>query len=233
MKNWNFEEGEILLFDKPFDWSSFDLVKKVRFMMRKRLGRDLKVGHAGTLDPYATGLLILCTGKATKKIESIQDLPKKYSGIIHLGATTPSYDLESEPNEFFPTNHITDELLKERAKSFVGSFEQLPPIFSAKLINGKRAYELARKGETPIMNPKRIEIYDFNIERLDEQQVKFTVTCSKGTYIRSLAHDYGKSLGSGAYLATLRRDAIGDYEVNNSFTIDSFRDSLEKTSFPA
>lgn len=225
-KDWKFEEGEILLFDKPFDWSSFDLVKKIRYMIKKSVGKDIKVGHAGTLDPYATGLLILCTGKATKKIESIQAQPKTYSGIIQLGATTSSYDLESEPNETFPVDHITHEMLLLKAQSFVGVINQLPPIFSAKLINGKRAYELARRGEIPVMNPKQIEIYDFKVTPLENSRIEFTVTCSKGTYIRSLAHDYGKALNSGAYLASLRRDSIGHYELSKAFTTDSFKDSL-------
>lgn len=233
MQTWNFEEGEILLFDKPFDWSSFDLVKKIRYMIKQNTGKNIKVGHAGTLDPYATGLLILCTGKATKKIESIQDQVKEYSGIIQLGATTPSYDLESEPNQTYPTEHITPALMVEVTKRFIGEMDQLPPIFSAKMINGKRAYELARKGETPIMNPKRIVIYDFVVEPLAENKLSFKVTCSKGTYIRSLAHDLGKALDSGAYLASLQRDAIGEYQLKNAYTIDSFRDSLQKNTFTA
>lgn len=228
MKEWKFEEGEILLFDKPFDWSSFDLVKKIRFTIRKHLGRDLKVGHAGTLDPYATGLLILCTGKATKKIESIQDQKKVYSGIIKLGATTASYDLESEPDTFYPTDHITSELLQKTVNAFIGEQDQLPPIFSAKMIGGKRAYELARKGETPVMNPKKIEILDFRVQRIQNDELDFCVTCSKGTYIRSLAHDLGKALNSGAYLASLKREAIGEYRLSDAYSIDTFRLSLER-----
>jgi len=227
MKEWKFEEGEILLFDKPFDWSSFDLVKKIRFTIRKHLGRDLKVGHAGTLDPYATGLLILCTGKATKKIESIQDQKKVYSGTIKLGATTASYDLESEPDTFYPTEHITDELLQNTVIKFIGVQDQLPPIFSAKMIGGKRAYELARKGETPVMNAKKVEIFDFKVERTLHDELTFIVTCSKGTYIRSLAHDLGKALNSGAYLASLKREAIGEYQLSKAFTVDSFKLSLQ------
>lgn len=227
MKEWKFEEGEILLFDKPFDWSSFDLVKKIRFMIKKFVGKDVKVGHAGTLDPYATGLLILCTGKATKKIESIQDQPKVYSGTIKLGATTASYDLESDPDQFFPTDHITEQLIHQTVSSFVGIHDQVPPIFSAKMIDGKRAYELARKGETPVMNPKKIEIFDFQVQRIQPDELAFTVTCTKGTYIRSLAHDLGKALGSGAYLASLKREAIGSYNLQQAYTIDTFRQSLE------
>ncbi len=224
---WNFEEGEILLFDKPFDWSSFDLVAKIKNIIKKNTGIKVKVGHAGTLDPYATGLLILCTGKFTKKIESIQDQPKLYSGLIKLGATTASYDLESDPDTFFPTDHITDELIAKVVQQFLGEFDQLPPIFSAKMINGQRAYELARKGETPIMNPKKIEIFNFSVNRISHDELEFSVKCTKGTYIRSLAHDLGKALDSGAYLASLRRDAIGDHLLTNAYTVESFNQSLE------
>jgi tRNA pseudouridine55 synthase len=227
MRDWKFEEGEILLFDKPFDWSSFDLVKKTGNMIKKFVGKNIKVGHAGTLDPYATGLLILCTGKATKKIETIQDQLKVYSGNIKLGATTPSYDLESEPDQFFPIDHITDELIHTAVTSFIGVHDQVPPIFSAKMIGGKRAYELARKGEVPIMTPRRIEILQFQVQRLNNDELAFSVVCTKGTYIRSLAHDLGKALHSGAYLASLKRDAIGSYQLADAFTIDTFRESLE------
>lgn len=227
MKDWNFEEGEVLLFDKPFDWSSFDLVKKVKNSIKKLAGKNVKVGHAGTLDPYATGLLILCTGKATKTIESIQNQYKTYSGTIKLGATTASYDLESEPDTFYPIDHITDDLLLSTSKSFIGEQDQLPPIFSAKMIDGKRAYELARKGETPVMNPKKIEIYDFTIHRISNDELSFVVKCSKGTYIRSLAHDLGKALQSGAYLASLQRDGIGEFSLLNAYTIESFKQTLE------
>lgn len=227
MREWNFEEGEVLLFDKPFDWSSFDLVQKIKNTIKKNTGNKVKVGHAGTLDPYATGLLILCTGKFTKTIDQIQNQPKIYSGIIKLGATTASYDLESEPDQFFPTDHITDEKIQEVAQGFIGEQDQLPPIFSAKMINGQRAYELARKGEVPIMTPKKIEIFDFKINRKEIDEVEFIVKCSKGTYIRSLAHDFGRALNSGAYLASLRRDAIGEHLLSNAFTVESFQQSLE------
>lgn len=224
---WNFEEGETLLFDKPFDWSSFDLVQKVKNLIKKHTGKKVKVGHAGTLDPYATGLLIICTGKSTKTIEGIQDQPKTYSGSIKLGATTASYDLESEPDTFFPTEHITDELIARVVEGFIGEHDQLPPIFSAKMINGQRAYELARKGETPVMNPKKIEIFNFSVNRISHNELEFIVKCTKGTYIRSLAHDLGKALDSGAYLASLRRDAIGSHLLTNALTIESFGESLQ------
>jgi tRNA pseudouridine55 synthase len=226
MPAWNFEAGEILLFDKPFDWSSFDLVQKVKNTIKKHTGHKVKVGHAGTLDPYATGLLILCTGKSTKKIESIQDLPKTYSGLIQLGATTASYDLESEPEHFFTVDHVTDAMIAEKVAGFMGEQDQLPPIFSAKMINGTRAYELARKGEVPVMNPKKIEIFEFKVQRLAKDELEFTVKCSKGTYIRSLAHDLGQALGCGGYLAKLSRDAIGDYTLAHAYTIEGFEQSL-------
>lgn len=223
LPEFHFQEGEVLLFDKPFDWSSFDLVKKIRYMIKKAEGRDIKVGHAGTLDPYATGLLILCTGKATKTIESIQAQPKTYSGIIQLGATTPSYDLESEPDASFPVEHITEELIQKTAATFMGEQWQTPPIFSAKMIDGKRAYELARKGETPQMRPNLIHIYKLQLKPLENNRIQFLVTCSKGTYIRSLAHDIGKALQSGAYLASLCRDQIGDYKLTDAFSIETFQ----------
>ena len=225
-REWNFEKGEILLFDKPFDWSSFDLVQKIKNTIKKHTGNKVKVGHAGTLDPYATGLLILCTGKATKTIDLIQNQPKIYSGIIKLGATTASYDLESEPNQFFPIEHISNEKIVETAKKFIGEQEQMPPIFSAKMINGQRAYELARKGEVPVMNPKKIEIFDFKVNRKSLDEVEFIVKSSKGTYIRSLAHDFGRALDSGAYLAALRRDAIGEHLLSKAYTIESFSNSF-------
>lgn len=225
-RSWNFEDGEILLFDKPFDWSSFDLVQKIKNTIKKHTGKKVKVGHAGTLDPYATGLLILCTGKATKKIETIQDQEKIYSGTIKLGATTASYDLESQPDKFFPIEHISDQLIQETAAKFIGEHHQLPPIFSAKMINGQRAYDLARKGEIPVMNPKLITIYEFKVDRLKPDELTFYVKCSKGTYIRSLAHDLGQALQSGAYLAALSRDGIGAYKLENAFTVASFEASL-------
>jgi tRNA pseudouridine55 synthase len=223
---WNFEAGEILLFDKPFDWSSFDVVQKVKNTIKKHTGHKVKVGHAGTLDPYATGLLILCTGKSTKKIESIQDLPKTYSGRIKLGAITASYDLESEPEQFLPVDHVSDALIAEAVAGFVGEQDQLPPIFSAKMIQGTRAYELARKGEIPVMTPKKIEIFEFKVKHLAPDELEFMVTCSKGTYIRSLAHDLGQALGCGGYLAALSRDAIGEYALADAFTIERFEQSL-------
>lgn len=212
----DFAAGQVLLFDKPFDWSSFDLVKKVKIILRKKYGKTLKVGHAGTLDPYATGLLVICTGKATKTIQEIQDAPKTYTGTFVLGATTPSYDLESEPDTFFPTEHITPELIESVRQSFIGAYMQTPPIFSAKKVDGKRAYELARKGKEVKLEAREVHIYSFVIHPSDSHTLEFEVVCSKGTYIRSLANDFGERLQSGAYLGSLRRTAIGDYRIENA-----------------
>lgn len=222
-----FETGKVLLFDKPFDWSSFDVVKKVRYMVKKAVGKDIKTGHAGTLDPYATGLLVLCTGKATKQIESIQAMPKTYTGTIRLGATTPSYDLEHEPDTFFPADHITDVMIEQVRQNFLGEQLQTPPIFSAKKIGGKPAYQLARKGKEVNMRQSLVHIYDLQITRPERDLLAFTAVVSRGTYIRSLAHDIGKALQSGAYLASLRRESIGDYHVDNAYTIETFRQELE------
>lgn len=222
----DFAEGEILLFDKPFDWSSFDLVKKIRYAIKKKLGKEVKVGHAGTLDPYATGLMILCTGKFTKKIESIQGQEKEYTGIIRLGATTPSYDLESEIDAEYPTGHITLDMLKDAMHGMTGEQDQVPPAFSAKMIDGKRAYELARKGQEVTMKPNRVTIYQFDLEKFENNEVHFIVRCSKGTYIRSMAHDLGKKLGSGGHLTRLVRTGIGAYRLEDAFTIEQFMEKL-------
>jgi len=222
MTEFRFEEGEILLFDKPFDWSSFDVVKKVRYTIRRTLGKDLKVGHAGTLDPYATGLLILCTGKFTRKIESIQGLEKEYEGTIRLGATTPSYDMETEPDQEFPTSHITEEMLLNAVAAFRGEIDQVPPVFSAKMVGGKRAYEFARKGKPLELQPSRVTVYDFTVLGFSGDSVDFRIRCSKGTYIRSLAHDLGKALGSGGYLSRLVRTAIGPYRLENAMSPEEF-----------
>ena len=223
----DFKEGEVLLFDKPLGDSSFAIVNRARGIIRRKLQvRNIKVGHAGTLDPLATGLLVICTGKKTKTITSIQDAEKEYTGTIIIGATTPSYDLESEIDKTFPTEHITKELIHEAAESFLGEYDQMPPIFSAKQINGKRAYDLARKGKEVKLNPKRITIYEFevtDIRNQDTLQVDFRVTCSKGTYIRSLAHDLGVALKSGAHLSALRRTRIGEYAVEDAITTSQFQ----------
>lgn len=211
------QEGKILLIDKPLDWTSFDVVNKVRWNIKKHYNfKKIKVGHAGTLDPKATGLLILCTGKFTKRIDEIQAESKVYTGTFKLGVTTPTYDTESEENETFPTDHISEELIHEATKQFIGDIEQFPPIHSAIKVDGKRLYELARAGKEVELKPRRISIYDFKITKIDMPFVEFEVHCGKGTYIRSLAHDFGKALNSGAYLTELRRTKIGDFSVENA-----------------
>lgn len=219
----DFIEGEVILVDKPLKWTSFDVVKKLKFLLRKSTGlKKIKVGHAGTLDPLASGLLIVCTGKKTKTIEQIQAQQKEYTGIIQLGATTASYDLETEPENFKDITNISESSISEMAKNMEGEVDQLPPIFSAKKINGKRAYDLARSGVTPEMKTKRIIIAKFEVEKLNKEagEIHFRIACSKGTYIRSIAHDFGKALGVGAYLKTLRRTKIGEHKIEDAFTIE-------------
>lgn len=220
------QEGQIFLIDKPLDWTSFDAVNKIRWNIRKTYNlKKIKVGHAGTLDPKATGLLIICTGKFTKKIESIQAESKVYTGQIKLGASTPTYDTESEENQFFSIEHITDELIHQTVQKFIGEIDQLPPIHSALKVDGKRMYELARAGVEVEVKPRKITIHDFIITKIDLPFVEFEVHCSKGTYIRSLAYDFGKALNSGGYLTELRRTKIGEFSVdaaNNSPLEKSF-----------
>lgn len=228
MDNFDFPEGEVLLFDKEFGMSSFSVVSRARGIIKRKLNvRKIKVGHAGTLDPLATGLLVLCTGKKTKTIMGIQDAEKEYTGTITLGATTPSYDLESDINERFSIDHINEKLIQNAAESFVGEYDQMPPIFSAKQVDGKRAYDLARAGKEVKLNPKRISIKEFKITAIttaeDVIEVDFRVACSKGTYIRSLAYDFGNKLKSGGYLSALRRTKIGDFSVDNAITISQFQ----------
>ncbi len=223
----NFKEGEVLLFDKALRKSSFSVVNRARGIIKRKLKvKNIKVGHAGTLDPLATGLLVICTGKKTKTITTIQDAEKEYTGTITLGGTTPSYDLESEIDQMFPTGHITEEMIREAAESFIGEYDQMPPIFSAKQVDGKRAYDLARKGKEVKLNPKRIAIREFEITEIrnnDKLEVDFRVSCSKGTYIRSLAHDFGKELKSGGHLSALRRTRIGDFCVDDAITVEQFQ----------
>jgi tRNA pseudouridine55 synthase len=217
----NFIVGELLLVDKPLTWTSFDAVNKLKYALQRATGlKKIKIGHAGTLDPLASGLLIVCTGKKTKIIESIQGQEKEYTGIIQLGATTPSYDLETDPENFTETCHLSSDGMRHAAKEMEGEVEQLPPIFSAKKINGKRAYNLARAGKVPEMKTKRITIHSFRIEKVEGAEVYFKITCSKGTYIRSIAHDFGKTLGVGGYLKALRRTKIGEYDVTKALSID-------------
>lgn len=211
------QEGKIFLIDKPLDWTSFDVVNKIRWNIKKSFNlKKIKVGHAGTLDPKATGLLILCTGKFTKKIDEIQAESKVYTGTFKLGVTTPTYDTESEENETFAIEHISEELIHEATKKFIGDIEQFPPAHSAIKVDGKRLYELARAGKEVELKPRRISIYELRITKIQMPFVEFEVHCGKGTYIRSLAHDFGKALNSGAYLTELRRTKIGDFSVENA-----------------
>ena len=226
----NFQEGQVILFDKPLEWTSFNIVKKTRNLLRRKYGyKKIKVGHAGTLDPLATGLLIVCTGKFTKQIEKYQAQKKEYIATIKLGQTTPSFDLETEVDNEFPFNHITEELLKETLKKFIGEQKQIPPNFSAKFINGKRAYVKARNGEDFEIKPNNIFIYDIAILEFDLPIIKIKISCSKGTYIRALARDIGVLLNSGAHLTGLRRTQIGEFNVNDALTIEYFEDLLKKS----
>jgi tRNA pseudouridine55 synthase len=217
-------EGQILLIDKPLNWSSFQAVNKLKYILKRKyeLPKKFKIGHAGTLDPLATGLLIVCTGKFTKKITEIQGQAKEYTGTFTVGATTPSYDLETEINETFPTEHITEALIWETTKQFVGEIDQKPPVFSAIKKDGIRLYEHARAGEEVEILSRKITIHEFEITRIVLPEVDFKVKCSKGTYIRSLAYDFGMALNSGGYLSALRRTKIGDYSVENGISPEKF-----------
>jgi tRNA pseudouridine55 synthase len=226
----DFLKGELLLIDKPLDWTSFDAVNKIRRLIEKRIGTKLKVGHAGTLDPKATGLLLICTGAMTKKIIHLTGLEKEYTGTFFLGATTPCYDTEKEIDRVFPTDHITGEMILAAAKKFTGTIQQVPPQFSAKLIDGKRAYLSARKNREVRIEPVTITISEFEITEIALPEVGFRVVCSKGTYIRALAKDFGEALDSGAYLASLRRTRIGDYRVEDSLNIEQFEMILRPDS---
>lgn len=218
-----FKEGQVLLLDKPLEWTSFQVVNKVRWMIRKSCDiKKIKVGHAGTLDPLATGLLLICTGKFTKTINELMGQEKEYTGTITLGATTPSYDLETEVNENFDISHITADLIHNTKTQFTGDILQQPPIFSALKKDGVRLYEHARKGETVDIPKRQVHISAFEITNIDMPNVEFRVTCSKGTYIRSLANDFGKALQSGGHLSVLRRTKIGDFNVNDALKIEDF-----------
>jgi tRNA pseudouridine55 synthase len=224
----DYKNGQVLLIDKPLTWTSFQVVNKLRWEIRQRFNiKKIKVGHAGTLDPLATGLLIICTGKQTKEIHIYQGQIKEYTGTITLGATTPSYDLETEINQTFSTEHITEDLLKETTKQFIGDIQQIPPIFSAIKKDGKRLYELARKGETTEINARTVTVSKFEITNINLPKVDFKVVCSKGTYIRSLAFDFGNALKSGAHLSSLRRTKIGDFSVDKASSVNDFIKNLE------
>ncbi len=231
---WDFEQGEVLAFDKPLHWTSFDLVAKVRHNVCRKIGKKkLKVGHSGTLDPLATGVVIVCTGKKTKLIDQLQYDVKEYIATLQLGATTPSFDLEKEIDATYPTEHITRELIDKTIPEFVGEQWQVPPMFSAVQINGKRAYEFARKGESVELKPKLLVIDEIEVLDFDEEKKQLTirVVCSKGTYIRALARDIGERLGSGAHLTALRRTRVGDTRVEDCLTIDTFLEQLKQYDY--
>jgi len=223
----DYKEGQIILIDKPLEWTSFQVVNKVRWLIRKSFDiKKIKVGHAGTLDPLATGLLIICTGKLTKKIDTFQAQIKEYTGTFTLGATTPSYDLETEIDHIFDISGITSEKIKETTKQFLGEICQQPPVFSALKKDGKRLYEFARSGEEVEIPFRKITISEFEITNIELPKIDFRVVCSKGTYIRSLANDFGKALNNGAHLSSLRRTKIGEFSVENAVGIETFENSL-------
>ncbi|WP_034918526.1 tRNA pseudouridine(55) synthase TruB [Gillisia sp. CAL575] len=222
-----FKEGQILLFDKPLGWTSFQLVNKVRWLIRQSCKiKKIKVGHAGTLDPLASGLLIICTGKFTKRIEELQGQEKEYTGTFTLGGTTPSYDLETKIDQTFPIDHISEENIQEATKNFLGEISQVPPVFSALKKDGKRLYEYARNGEDVEIPSRKVSVSAFEITNFEMPKVDFRIACSKGTYIRSLAFDFGKALNSGAHLSALRRTKIGTFNVEDSLDLESFEKLL-------
>ena len=223
-----YKNGQVLLIDKPLEWTSFQAVNKIRWHIKQRFQiKKIKVGHAGTLDPLASGLLIICTGKQTKEIHVYQGQEKEYTGTITIGATTPSYDLETEIDNTFPTAHITKELIHDTTKQFLGEIDQKPPIFSAIKKEGKRLYELARKGEATEIKSRKVTIDEFEITNINLPNIDFRVVCSKGTYIRSLAYDFGKALHSGGHLSALRRTKIGAFSVEKAKSIEDFIKTLE------
>lgn len=228
VSNYDFIGGATLLVDKPKDWTSFDVVNKIRYTLRHRLGvKKIKVGHAGTLDPKATGLLIICTGKATKTLAALQGLPKHYTGTILFGGSTPSFDTETQVDEQFPFDHVTPELLENARRQFLGDIQQIPPIFSAIKVDGQPLYKKARRGEKVEVKPRNVHIYSFELTRIEMPEVDFHVHCSKGTYLRSLAHDLGKAVNSGAHLTALRRTAIGDYSLEEAWNLAELIQSLK------
>ena len=225
----DFLEGQILLINKPLGWTSFDLVKKIKNLIRTKYSlKKIKVGHAGTLDPLATGLLIVCTGKFTKLISKIQGQEKTYTGTITLGGTTPSYDLETEVDNNYETAHITEELIKESTTQFIGEIDQKPPIFSALKKGGERLYEKARRGETIEIESRKVTVREFTITSIENLEVNFEIKCSKGTYIRSIAHDFGAALNSGGHLSKLCRTSIGEYQLSEAIDVETFKKLLNK-----
>ena len=229
----NLEQGAVLLIDKPYTWTSFNVVSKVRWLLKRHTGnKRIKVGHAGTLDPLATGLLVVCVGKATKQVPALTAHDKVYEATLRLGQTTPSFDLETEVDAEFPIQHITPELVRHTARCFVGQQQQVPPSFSAKLIDGKRAYELARKGVEVELRPAHIEIFDMEVLEFAPPMLRLRVHCSKGTYIRALARDLGLALGSGAHLTQLRRTASGKFSIEQALTINEL-EKIIRTAQPS
>ena len=224
----DFLNGQILLIDKPLHWTSFQAVNKLKYVLINKVGlpKKFKIGHAGTLDPLASGLLLVCTGKFTKRITELQGQAKEYTGTFYIGATTPSYDLETEIDETFKTSHIDETVIHETVKQFLGEIDQKPPIFSAIKKDGVRLYEHARAGETVEIASRKTTIHEFEITRIALPEVDFRVVCSKGTYIRSLAYDFGKAMDSGAHLTVLRRTKIGEYDVLNAIDVTLFEDSI-------
>jgi tRNA pseudouridine55 synthase len=224
-----YSPGNILLVDKPLGWTSFQVVNKLRWVIKQQYKlKNIKVGHAGTLDPLASGLLIICTGKETKNIDSYQAQHKEYTGTITLGGTTPSYDLETEIDATFPTDHLTESLLQETTTQFTGDILQKPPIYSAIKKDGKRLYELARAGQTTEIKERAVHVSEFVLTNIALPDVDFRIACSKGTYIRSMAHDYGAALENGAHLSALRRTKIGDYHVDNALSMDAMIEKIQR-----
>jgi tRNA pseudouridine55 synthase len=231
--NFNFAEGEIFLIDKPFKWTSFDVVNSLRGYLRKALGiKKMKIGHTGTLDPLATGLLILCTGKFTKQIEQFKDLEKEYTGTMTLGSTTPSFDLETEVDFSFPCNHITEEVILSVSGSMTGTHQQMPPVYSAVKVDGKRAYDYARRDQEVTMKTKEVVISAFEITAIRMPEVDFRIVCSKGTYIRAMARDFGIALNCGAHLTALCRTRIGQYHLRDAWELDGLKKALLEAAPP-
>jgi tRNA pseudouridine55 synthase len=221
-------DGGVFLIDKPLHWTSFDVVNKLRYLLKKKTGdKNLKVGHAGTLDPLATGLLIVCVGKMTKQIDSFMDTTKGYAGTLVLGATRPSYDMETEIDQTFPTEHLNETLFETARQSFLGEIQQYPPIFSAIKVGGRPLYESARLGIAVKVEPRKVRIDRFDLQFIEQNTLSFEITCSKGTYIRSMAYDFGKACGSGAYLSSLQRTASGDFQLKDAWTMDTLIQQLE------
>lgn len=230
IKEFQFQEGEVLLVNKPIHWTSFQLVNKLRWLIKSKLKvKKIKVGHAGTLDPLATGLMIICTGKKTKEIHQYQAAEKEYIATIKLGATTPSYDGETAENYFYGSQHINKDLIQKRILNFIGNNQQFPPIFSAIKVDGKKLYESARKGKEVELKPRNISIKKLEVLEINMPYIRIRVVCSKGTYIRSLAYDIGKSLNSGAWLSKLERIKIGDYALENALNIQDFEDMMKSS----